>query len=76
MRRFDPSPLVLAFLVTLSCARPGVSADDAARIAEEAARKRADDRECLRARTCEEYAACRARVAAKYGVPFTGRCEP
>ncbi len=69
--------LVVLALVASACLPKGPTAAQSAELATEVAAKDAEDRECLRtASTCEGYVACRARVAVKYRVAFTGRCLP
>lgn len=69
--------LVLLAAMSVACVPKGPSAAQSAELAREVAAKDAEDRECLRSTsTCEGYVACRARVAVKYRVPFTGRCAP
>lgn len=63
--------------LAIACVPKAPTAAQSAELATEVAAKDAEDRECLRtASTCEGYVACRARVAVKYRVAFTGRCVP
>ena len=67
--------LVFVPIVLAACLRAPTPEQSAA-IATEVASKANEDETCLvHSRTCPEYVACRARVAARYRVVFTGRCE-
>lgn len=67
--------LVFVPIVLAACLRAPTPEQSAA-IATEVASKANEDETCLvHSRTCPEYVACRARVAARYRVIFTGRCE-
>ncbi len=67
--------VIVLSIVVSGCLRAPTPAQSAA-AATEVASKANEDETCLvHSRTCSEYVACRARVAARYRVIFTGRCE-
>jgi len=68
--------LVLVLLIVASGCLRAPTPEQSAAVATEVASKANEDETCfVHSRTCPEYVACRARVAARYRVVFTGRCE-